>query len=303
MAQYNKNAGGLNVSIENGTITSTTDIDSLKNVNNITLINSTDAIVKNGSDISNSLTSNEQYNIYGAPAKWILDREQQYNNCGVESCLNILATAGLVDVTDQKATEDEITSWAISNKYKAQYTDETGKLVEEDVPYADDEIVLGVLDENDGGTVYDQRKAILKDYNNAGLETTSVGGYAEESANLFAKDDALIEMQKQRMAKVKQYNEKVDWYEKNKNSCSIEARKRHEAEIAKLYLEIAMYESAMQEYCVTTWNEYFKANHSDEELINHIATALKEGKAIIAGGDARYLWDGYKSDENMQVMG
>ena len=30
MAQYNKNAGGLNVSIENGTITSTTDIDSLK---------------------------------------------------------------------------------------------------------------------------------------------------------------------------------------------------------------------------------------------------------------------------------
>ena len=134
MAQYNKNAGGLNVSIENGTITSTTDIDSLKNVNNITLINSTDAIVKNGSDISNSLTSNEQYNIYGAPAKWILDREQQYNNCGVESCLNILATAGLVDVTDQKATEDEITSWAISNKYKAQYTDETGKLVEEDVP-------------------------------------------------------------------------------------------------------------------------------------------------------------------------
>ena len=297
MAQYNKNAGGLNGSIENGTITSTTDIDSLKNVNNITLINSTDAIVKNGSDISNSLTSNEQYNIYGAPAKWILDREQQYNNCGVESCLNILATAGLVDVTDQKATEDEITSWAISNKYKAQYTDETGKLVEEDVPYADDEIVLGVLDENDGGTVYDQRKAILKDYNNAGLETTSVGGYAEESTNLFAKDDALIEMQKQRMAKVKQYNEKVDWYEKNKNSCSIEARKRHEAEIAELYLEIAMYESAMQEYSVTTWNEYFKANHSDEELINHIATALKEGKAIIAGGDARYLWDGYKSDE------
>ncbi len=297
MAQYNKDASGLNVSIENGTITSATDVDSLKDANNITLINSTDAIVKSGSDISASLTSNEQYNIYGAPAKWILDRDQQYNNCGVDSCLNILATAGLVDVTDQTTTEDEITSWAISSTYKNQYVDETGLITEEDVPYAEDEIILGVLDINDGATVYDQRKAILRDYKNAGLETTSVGGYAEESDALLSNDSGLVDLRSQYVALIKQYNEKVDWYEKNKDFCYPDARARYEAEIKELEKSVVAKESEIKEYCINTWNEYFKQNHSDEELINNIATALKEGKAIIAGGDARYLWDGYQSDE------
>lgn len=50
MAQYSNNASGLNISIDNKTVSSTVDINGLniKGVNNITLLDSSDAIVKKG---------------------------------------------------------------------------------------------------------------------------------------------------------------------------------------------------------------------------------------------------------------
>ncbi|RAI10396.1 MAG: hypothetical protein DKM24_06730 [Candidatus Melainabacteria bacterium] len=71
MAQYSNNASGLNISIDNKTVSSTVDINGLniKGVNNITLLDSSDAIVKKGSEIDSSLSKNDSYNIYGAPAK------------------------------------------------------------------------------------------------------------------------------------------------------------------------------------------------------------------------------------------
>lgn len=52
MAQYSNNASGLNVSVDNKTVSSTVDIKGLniKGVNNITLLDSNEAILKKGSE-------------------------------------------------------------------------------------------------------------------------------------------------------------------------------------------------------------------------------------------------------------
>ena len=179
MAQYSNNASGLNISIDNKTVSSTVDINGLniKGVNNITLLDSSDAIVKKGSEIDSSLSKNDSYNIYGAPAKWILDKEQQYNNCGIESCLNILAIAGKYDIKDQIKDENEFTLWAITNKYTSPTTGE------EDT-YGVDTIPFGKLNLEDGATVYEQRKELLKA---KGLESGSIGDYAEEGNVWYSK--------------------------------------------------------------------------------------------------------------------
>ena len=158
MAQFNDKVDGLNSYTKEGTINSTVNINGLniKGVSNITLLDYTDAVIKKGSEISSSLDKNAEYSIYGAPAKWIYDKEQQYNNCGVESCLNVLSTAGVYDIKDQTKDENEFTLWAITNTY----TDEEG--VEQ--KYADDYDPFGRLNTEDGTTVYEQRQAILKYY-------------------------------------------------------------------------------------------------------------------------------------------
>lgn len=185
MAQYSNNASGLNISIDNKTVSSTVDINGLniKGVNNITLLDSSDAIVKKGSEIDSSLSKNDSYNIYGAPAKWILDKEQQYNNCGIESCLNILAIAGKYDIKDQNKDENEFTLWAITNKYTSPTTGE------EDT-YGVDTIPFGKLNLEDGATVYEQRKELLKA---KGLESGSIGDYAEEGNAWYAESKYFTE--------------------------------------------------------------------------------------------------------------
>ena len=85
MAQYSKSTSGLNSYTSNKTINTTVDITNLNinGVNNITLLDYNDVVIKKGNQISSSLNKDEEYSVYGAPSKWIVDKEQQYSNCGV----------------------------------------------------------------------------------------------------------------------------------------------------------------------------------------------------------------------------
>ncbi len=62
------------------------------------LLSWNDAIVKMGSEIDSSLTSGKEYGVYGQPDKFIYDYRQKYNNCGVDSSLNVLSMAGKKDI-------------------------------------------------------------------------------------------------------------------------------------------------------------------------------------------------------------
>lgn len=304
MAQYNNNADGVNISVEDKTVKSTVDIDGLdiKGVDNITLLDSNEAIVKKGSEIDSSLTGTDNYNIYGAPAKWILDEQQQYNNCGIESCLNILAIAGKYDIKDQNKDEDEFTLWAITNKYKDDYGNENY--------YGEDTIPIGKLNFSDGATIYDQRKAILEA---KGLASTSIGNLAEEGLtwynNLWATDatfkgmkDSYNQLSDDYDKTFEEYQEVLDEIQKQTDAGRtpsdflIEKRDTLETQLDALYLQAVTLQEEILSYVTTEWNSYFLQNHSETELLNDLVEAVKAGKAVIAGGDARYLWPDYETD-------
>lgn len=74
---------------------------------NAGLLSYNDAIVKDGSNIDSSLLTGEDYYIYGQPDKFIYDYRQKYNNCGVDSSLNVLSMAGKKDIVQiTKAYEE-----------------------------------------------------------------------------------------------------------------------------------------------------------------------------------------------------
>ena len=298
MAQYNKDASGLNISIDGKTVTSAVDINGLniKGINNITLADSNEAIIKKGSDIDSSLSGNANYNIYGAPAKWILDKEQQYNNCGVESCLNVLSIAGKYDIKDQKKDEDDFTLWAITNKYKDDYGDENY--------YAEDTVPLGRLNSSDGGTYYYQRQEILKAN---GLTSGSVGNLAEESeswygelvttdANLKGWLDDYDKLNDKYIETLDEYIEALEVYEKciddgkTPSEELITKLDKLEEQLNNLLDESDGLQTQITSYVTEKWNAYFKEKHSETELLNDLVDAVKAGRAVIATGDARYLW-------------
>lgn len=289
MAQYSKSTSGLNSYTSNKTINTTVDITNLNinGVNNITLLDYNDAVIKKGNQISSSLNKDEEYSVYGAPSKWIVDKEQQYNNCGVESCMNILSAAGLFDIKDQTKTENEFTLWAITNKFTDEYGEES--------TYADDTAPNGELNDDDGGTIYDQRKAILERY---GLESGSVGNFYEENIDWF--DDAFVNNPEVKGAydlydaSIEAFNDLVDEYNN-----LIDAGKYDEAALLEKDLDDAhnqmwVYEEQYRSTVQSCWSEYFTDKYSDSDIINIMANAIRDGKAIIAGGDARYLWPNYE---------
>ncbi len=62
------------------------------------LLSYDDAVVRTGNTIDSSLAADKDYKIYGHPDKFIYDYRQKYNNCGVDSSLNILSIAGKKDI-------------------------------------------------------------------------------------------------------------------------------------------------------------------------------------------------------------
>ena len=65
---------------------------------NVQLLNWSDAISRKGSVLG--FNECEYVYIYGHPDKWIYDYKQEYNNCGVDSALNILSIAGVKDIVE-----------------------------------------------------------------------------------------------------------------------------------------------------------------------------------------------------------
>ena len=96
------------------------------------------------------ILSGNNYRIYGAPFKSVLNNRQHYNNCGVESTLNTLAMAGIIkmkeNLSDQKSTETKF----LKNVWNLGLVSDSG--------------VIGKLDEADGGTEPDDYKDILRQY-------------------------------------------------------------------------------------------------------------------------------------------
>ena len=96
------------------------------------LLNWDDAFVCDGSSLfggDERILSNE-YNIaiYGHPDKWVYDYEQSYNNCGVNSCLNILSMAGKKDIVELTSKYQEYLNTGIEKTTrKSVYNSETGE--------------------------------------------------------------------------------------------------------------------------------------------------------------------------------
>ena len=68
-----------------------------------------------------------EYIVYGHPDKWVYDYRQSYNNCGVDSSLNILSMAGVKEIIEKGATYDTYLNTPIVKiKNKTEYDPETG---------------------------------------------------------------------------------------------------------------------------------------------------------------------------------
>jgi len=109
----NNTQNGLNTYDEDGTLNScvNTKLENNSEQTNIKLLNYDDYIIdENG------------YKIYGHPDKWILDKLQEYNNCGIVSALNLLSIWNKKQIKDTHSTENEITHYALNNDL---CTDET----------------------------------------------------------------------------------------------------------------------------------------------------------------------------------
>lgn len=69
-----------------------------------------------------------KYDIIGHPDKWIFDYKQGYNNCGVDSCLNVLSMAGVIDIVERGSSYEEYLSTpSVKTKTKTYYDDEAGE--------------------------------------------------------------------------------------------------------------------------------------------------------------------------------
>ncbi len=158
--------------IQTSTISSIASYNTSKEFRNVRLLNLEDGIKVTGEKIINHANDNRimqdlvdedisintsmisaqnSYKVYGSPFKEILNNRQHYNNCGVESMLNNLAMAGIIkmknDLSDQKTVEKSFlqTVWKMG--------------------LANDDGVIGTLDEDDGGTLPDYYKEIFAYFN------------------------------------------------------------------------------------------------------------------------------------------
>ena len=98
-------------------------------------------------DYENDLTLDKNYYIFGSPYKYVLDNRQQYNNCGIDSIMNTLASAGMITIKDQNKTETAF----LKEMLKLGFTEDSG--------------VIGKLDTEDGGTEISVYKEIFSHFN------------------------------------------------------------------------------------------------------------------------------------------
>ena len=99
-----KRKKGLPVNNDTYTLNAKEDV-----VINATLLNYSDVIEKEGKDISSTLVSDQWYDIIGHPDKFIYDYDQDYNNCGVVSSLNVLSMAGVKEIVQKDSQYSSFT--------------------------------------------------------------------------------------------------------------------------------------------------------------------------------------------------
>lgn len=116
----NKKKNKNNLPVLNDTFT----IDNKSKVVNAKLLNWDDAILKEGKDIDASLNGDQTYKIYGHPDKWIYDYQQEYNNCGLDSCLNVLSMAGIKDIVEVTPSYSQYLSTPIIKTQKVNVWDD-----------------------------------------------------------------------------------------------------------------------------------------------------------------------------------
>lgn len=154
------------------------------NINNITLLNYDEAVIKKGdvinSNIMNYVTAqnssfllnpNSEYKIYGHPDKWILQETQNAGNCGIMSCLNMLIQAG----KQGNYNENSINQAFLDNGWTSE----------------DENSINGIIDNNEGGTNVFQRNNALNalGLNSAYSEKPSlitISNYIKEGKSVIA---------------------------------------------------------------------------------------------------------------------
>ncbi|MCR5264975.1 MAG: hypothetical protein K6E29_00095 [Cyanobacteria bacterium RUI128] len=160
----------FNYYVEGNTLMSIASVSATSKYKNITLLEYDDPIEVTGKQINTDAAKNttytqlsgagatpidtgiptedesKVYKVYGAPHKLVFDNRQQYNNCGMECCLNILVMAGKKTIANQNTTETAFTEWGI------------------DHDFCEDENGDGILDKNDGATSLTSLKRILNYY-------------------------------------------------------------------------------------------------------------------------------------------
>lgn len=119
--------GNKKTSVAKNILNNTYTLDDTKSEAEINakLLNYDDAVFQNASTVGAS--GYKKVMVYGHPDKFIFDYSQDYNNCGVDSCLNILAMAGIQDVVEVTPEYDAYLGTPITKTYKkAVYNQETG---------------------------------------------------------------------------------------------------------------------------------------------------------------------------------
>lgn len=102
---------------------------------NVILSNWNDGMGAKGAELAQSpgifnnvqLEADKTYVVYGHPDKFVYDYQQDYQNCGVDSCLNILAMAGKKDIIEVNSSYQQYLSTPIVKKVnKVVWDSESG---------------------------------------------------------------------------------------------------------------------------------------------------------------------------------
>ena len=99
---------------------------------------------------TDNITTTDTYKIYGAPFQAVLNNRQHYYNCGVESTLNTLATAGKIKMKENLSDQKSVEKSFLKKVWTLGLVNDAG--------------VIGKLDEPDGGTEPDDYRDILRQY-------------------------------------------------------------------------------------------------------------------------------------------
>lgn len=119
-------------------------------------------------DYSGLFENDKNYDIYGAPDKIVLNNRQNYNNCGVESTLNLLAVAGIIKMNENLKDQKSVEKTFLTSILERGLAEDSGE--------------LGIVDEPDGGTFPDDYRDILKYF---GINSTAYFMSSKADGNVY----------------------------------------------------------------------------------------------------------------------